>query len=130
MKCILFILIYQILLSKSTSLIFYVKLLIFYCPLSVFQCPISVVICQFYISQCSVSGKLIFSASAPSPIQAISCNVRLSVCLSVQSAGTQNLMDRRLLVKERIAKVLKLRNPFSWRALMFFWFSNIFFGFW
>ena len=48
------------------------------------------------------------------PTQSISSNVRLSVCVCLYelSAGTRNGMPWRLLVKERIAKIIKQRNLF------------------
>ena len=39
----------------------------------------------------------------------------LFVSVSVPSAGYKNFMDWRLLVKERIAKIEKLRNLLLWR---------------
>ena len=50
--------------------------------------------------------KIIFPESAPRPIQSLSYNIRL---LSVPSARTRNRMDWRLLVKEHIAKMSRLR---------------------
>ena len=51
--------------------------------------------------------------SAPRRIQSLGRNVLLFVCpLSVPSNGTGNRLDWRLLVKERIAKIAKLRRTF------------------
>ena len=51
--------------------------------------------------------------SAPRPIQSISCDVYLFVlCLFIPSCRSRNRMDWRLLVKELIGKMEKLRNPF------------------
>ena len=41
----------------------------------------------------------------------------MSVCVFEPLAGTRNRVDWRLLFKEHIAKIAKLRNPFFWKAL-------------
>ena len=57
--------------------------------------------------EAQVNIKPISTKSASRPIQSINHNVRGDV---VPSVGTRNRMDRRLLVKECIAKIAKLRT--------------------
>ena len=51
------------------------------------------------------------------PIQSISRDVRLSVVLCVQSPRTRYCVDWSLLVKDRVAKIAKLRNHFLFEGL-------------
>ena len=59
----------------------------------------------------------LFTSSAPRPIQSISWNICL---LSVPWDGTRNCVDWRLLVKESIAKIEILWNPF-FKAVNYYW---------